>query len=225
LNKRQPLDSEKFPEGRAITKLGVEPQTIKIDSPFRYAQVVVSATLDSGDVIDVTRLAGKQVEGTGVSICDTGIVRGNANASTAIRFSIGGQTTTVKVEVVGFEKDTSLSWSKDVNPAIVKMGCNAGTCHGAKDGKNGFKLSLRGYDPIYDIRAFTDDMASRRVNLASPDDSLMLLKATSAVPHEGDYVEVESGYFARTKTPGSFASLDPEQFFARFLVDVPDPLI
>lgn len=73
----------------------------------------------------------------------------------------------------------------DVTPVLSKMGCNMGTCHGAKDGKNGFKLSLRGYDPVFDLRAFADDLASRRVNLASPDDSLILLKATGAVPHEG----------------------------------------
>src|SRR5205823_3220878 len=51
--------------------------------------------------------------------------------------------------------------------------------------KNGFKLSLRGYDPIYDVRSLVDDLAGRRINFASPDDSLMLLKATGAVPHEG----------------------------------------
>ena len=60
-----------------------------------------------------------------------------------------------------------------------------GTCHGSAQGKNGFKLSLRGYDPIFDVRALTDDQAARRVNLASPDDSLMLLKPTGAVPHVG----------------------------------------
>ncbi|MEX2217108.1 MAG: DUF1549 domain-containing protein, partial [Phycisphaeraceae bacterium] len=73
----------------------------------------------------------------------------------------------------------------DINPILSRLGCNAGTCHGSLNGKNGFKLSLRGYDAIYDIRSFTDDHASRRVNLASPDDSLMLLKATGAVPHQG----------------------------------------
>ena len=74
---------------------------------------------------------------------------------------------------------------RDVSPVLAHLGCNAGTCHGAKEGKNGFKLSLRGYDPETDVRALTDDLASRRVNLASPDDSLMLLKATAEVPHEG----------------------------------------
>src|SRR5262249_49771152 len=75
---------------------------------------------------------------------------------------------------------------RDVNPILSRLGCNAGTCHGSAQGKNGFKLSLRGYDPLFDVRALTDDLASRRVNIASPDDSLMLLKATGAVPHVGN---------------------------------------
>ncbi len=74
---------------------------------------------------------------------------------------------------------------RDVNPVMTKVGCNSGTCHGAAQGKNGFKLSLRGYDPILDVRALTDDLGSRRTNMASPDDSLMLMKATGAVPHVG----------------------------------------
>src|SRR5262249_14533254 len=77
---------------------------------------------------------------------------------------------------------------RDVNPILSRLGCNAGTCHGSAQGKNGFKLSLRGYDPLFDVRALTDDLASRRVNIASPDDSLMLLKATGAVPHVGGQV-------------------------------------
>jgi hypothetical protein len=75
-----------------------------------------------------------------------------------------------------------------VAPVLSRLGCNAGTCHGSVKGKNGFKLSLRGYDPIFDVRALTDDLSSRRVNLASPEDSLMLLKASSAVPHMGGMV-------------------------------------
>ena len=70
-------------------------------------------------------------------------------------------------------------------PVLSRLGCNAGTCHGSAQGKNGFKLSLRGYDPIFDVRALTDDHAARRINLASPDDSMMILKPTGAVPHVG----------------------------------------
>ena len=133
----------------------------------------------------MTRLVKNEIKGKVTTISKTGIVRGAINGTSSINFSIAGKSASLDIKISNQEQDTTLSWTKDVNPVIAKMGCNAGTCHGAKDGKNGFKLSLRGYDPIYDVRAFTDDIASRRVNLASPDDSLMLLKATSAVPHEG----------------------------------------
>ena len=78
-----------------------------------------------------------------------------------------------------------IDFAHDVAPVLSRLGCNAGTCHGSAQGKNGFKLSLRGYDPLFDVRALTDDQAARHVNLASPDDSMMLLKPTGAVPHVG----------------------------------------
>ena len=83
-----------------------------------------------------------------------------------------------------------------MNPILSRLGCNQGTCHGSAKGKNGFKLSLRGYDAIFDIRSLTDDHASRRISLASPEYSLMLLKPTGAVPHEGGVpFEVSDPYY------------------------------
>ncbi|MEX0977652.1 MAG: DUF1549 domain-containing protein, partial [Pirellulales bacterium] len=80
------------------------------------------------------------------------------------------------------------SFVRDVMPAMSKLGCNAGTCHGSLNGKNGFKLSLRGYDALHDHRALTDDIAARRINRAAPDQSLMLLKPAGAIPHVGGVV-------------------------------------
>ena len=75
------------------------------------------------------------------------------------------------VAVGGIEAEIGRSISSATSaPVLSRLGCNAGTCHGSEDGKNGFKLSLRGYDPLFDVRALTDDLASRRVNIASPDD-------------------------------------------------------
>jgi hypothetical protein len=73
-------------------------------------------------------------------------------------------------------------------PILAIVGCNAGTCHGAREGRNGFALSLRGYDPAADYRALTDDFAGRRVNRAQPEASLMLLKPSGGVPHGGGIV-------------------------------------
>jgi hypothetical protein len=78
-----------------------------------------------------------------------------------------------------------VSFAREVVPVLTKAGCNAGACHGTPTGKNGFRLSLRGYDPAVDIQALTRDMAGRRIDRIDPDRSLLLLKATAREPHEG----------------------------------------
>src|SRR3954470_10243610 len=78
-----------------------------------------------------------------------------------------------------------VSFRNDVMAVLSKAGCNAGTCHGNKNGKGGFKLSLRGQDPDLDYLSLTRDLASRRVNPIAPEESLILLKPTAEVPHEG----------------------------------------
>ncbi len=93
------------------------------------------------------------------------------------------------------------------------MGCNAGTCHGAKDGQRGFKLSLRGYDFQFDHRALTDDIGARRFNRANPDQSLMLLKASGSIPHVGGVLTRpgERHYELLRKWIASGADLDLDQ--------------
>ena len=77
------------------------------------------------------------------------------------------------------------SFRNDVLPVLTKSGCNSGPCHGALAGKNGFKLSLRGYDPDADYRALTRVALGRRVVKMAPAHSLILLKPTSTIPHGG----------------------------------------
>lgn len=78
-----------------------------------------------------------------------------------------------------------ITFRRDVMAVISKAGCNAGTCHGNANGKGGLKLSLRGQDPDLDWVAFTREQGGRRVNPLEPEKSLLLLKATAAIPHEG----------------------------------------
>src|SRR5262245_40939076 len=77
------------------------------------------------------------------------------------------------------------SFRNHVIPVLTKMGCNSGPCHGAAAGKNGFALTLRGYDPEADYNTLTRQAAGRRVNKLEPAMSLMLLKPTRTVPHMG----------------------------------------
>ena len=73
----------------------------------------------------------------------------------------------------------------EIEPILSRAGCNMGGCHGNASGKGGFKLSLRGENPDADYQALTSQHAARRINPFQPGQSLILLKATQAVPHEG----------------------------------------
>ena len=170
-----------------VAALQVEPEEIRLSNPHAYSQLVVTAHLGNGDATDVTReidLADQKL----VAISANGLVRGAADGAGSLGLSYAGQSLELPVKVSGMATEFLPDYVRDVSPLVAKTGCNAGTCHGAKDGKNGFKLSLRGYDPVHDLRAFTDDIAARRVNVAAPDSSLILLKATAGVPHEGGQV-------------------------------------
>ncbi|MGV3607345.1 MAG: DUF1549 domain-containing protein [Planctomycetaceae bacterium] len=78
-----------------------------------------------------------------------------------------------------------VSFRRDVMPIFFRAGCNTGTCHGSSRGKDGFMLSLFGYDAKGDYERVVNEMVGRRVNTAVPSQSLLLLKATGAVPHTG----------------------------------------
>lgn len=77
------------------------------------------------------------------------------------------------------------SFEGDVIPVLTRFGCNSGGCHGKLAGQNGFKLSLRGYAPEMDHEAISRDAIGRRVNSSEPARSLLLQKATNAMPHGG----------------------------------------
>ena len=74
-----------------------------------------------------------------------------------------GQKARLKVSVINADLPP-VRFVRDVMPVMSKVGCNAGTCHGSAKGKNGFKLSLRGYDADYDYAALINDLSGRRFN-------------------------------------------------------------
>jgi hypothetical protein len=76
-------------------------------------------------------------------------------------------------------------YANDVAPIMSRHGCNTSACHGKAEGQNGFKLSIFGSDPEADHASLTIDSRGRRIFLPSPESSLLLLKATGELPHEG----------------------------------------
>ena len=87
--------------------------------------------------------------------------------------------------VVSVRGGEPVSFELQVQPIMAASGCSTGACHGKSRGQNGFQLSLLGFDPEFDYAALTKNARGRRVFPAAPEQSLLLLKATGAVPHGG----------------------------------------
>lgn len=83
------------------------------------------------------------------------------------------------------KKAAQISFRNDILPVLSRSGCNQGSCHAKADGRNGFKLSIFAFDPASDYKEIVQDARGRRVFPASPENSLLLLKATQQMEHEG----------------------------------------
>lgn len=113
----------------------------------------------------------------------TAIPVGNGTAVITARF--GGQESSSQVSVSGLDQPHRWSFRNDVEPVLTKAGCNSGPCHGALAGKGGFRLSLKAYDVPGDFHTIVEQARGRRIELADPARSLVLIKPTGAVPHKG----------------------------------------
>ena len=104
----------------------------------------------------------------------------NLNQATAVGPTVNKSAT------VATSDGVSADFINDVNPLLSRLGCNAGTCHGSAKGKNGFKLSLRGYDPIFDVRALTDDHAAPGSILPRPKTASCCSRPPARCPMKGE---------------------------------------
>ena len=94
------------------------------------------------------------------------------------------------------EAGNEISFKNDVMPVFMRGGCNAGDCHGAARGKDGFMLSLFGYDPEGDWFRIMEELPGRRANLSAPEQSLLLTKMAGTVNHTGGTIfKPESKYY------------------------------
>jgi hypothetical protein len=108
-----------------------------------------------------------------------------ADGKTELFVTFAGQTLKLPVHVSQTKLQPAISFKLDVMPVFMKAGCNAGSCHGTSRGKDGFHLSLFGFDPEGDYYNLTRQQIGRRINLAFPQESLIVQKGLGAVQHTG----------------------------------------
>ena len=141
----------------SITKVSVSPTRVSISSPFDSAQLLVNGLRADGINVDLTDEVEVLSAPDFISISPSLLLRPVADGSGTIRLKAGGRTLNVPVRTSGARNPTPTDFELDVQPVLTRLGCNAGICHGSAQGKDGFFLSLRGYDAPADHLALTDD--------------------------------------------------------------------
>ena len=169
--------------------LRLVPSTLQLDRADDRAQVAVLATTDQGFTVDVTAQAqfelGANAPANVQRDGQRAILVAARDGDGELVATLGALTARSPLRVRGAAVQPPTSFTHDVLPILTHAGCNAGGCHGAASGKNGFALSLFAYDPAVDHRVLTRELKSRRVDLAQPEQSMLLQKGSGAVPHQG----------------------------------------
>ena len=168
-----------------VAEVRVFPTDVFLTTKQDHQSIVVQAVMEDGVTLDVTDKAKFVFADKSIARFEKGIVRSMADGKTDLQIKYAGKVLTVPVNVRQAAVERTISFKLDVMPVLMKAGCNSGACHGSSRGKDGFHLSLFGYDPDGDYFRLTKESIGRRINLAVPEESLVLEKGTGHVPHTG----------------------------------------
>jgi len=171
-------------------QLRVLPAEVKLHGNLERAQLLVTKADSAGNFSanspDATAAAQYlSADPAVVTVDDRGQLIAVGNGQTTIRVQADDWQGEVQVTVEEVTAEPKIQFMKHVRPVIAKAGCNMGACHASQYGKGGFKLSVFGFEPSKDWTAIVRDQLQRRINFVQPENSLLLLKPTMQVPHQG----------------------------------------
>jgi hypothetical protein len=189
----QPASAELL-EG--LTTLDVTPAEVELSSSRGTRQVLVRGTYRDGTTRDLTLFATWQPADAAIAEVARGrvVARGEGDMRLAVR--VGDLTREIAVRVRGFAQPDPVGFRTEVLPVLTRHGCNAGSCHGAPEGKGGFALSMLAYAPDRDEESLRNGGLVRRIEPIDPESSLLLRKPLLALPHVGGkrFRETDPGY-------------------------------
>ena len=197
-----------------IKSIKVLPEALTIENARDARRFLVMGETNDGMPVDLTHVAKARLDSFVATLGADGYVRARAPGTTEIVVEHGKHQLKLPVTVKTAAMP-SVGFVRDIQPIMARIGCNQGTCHGSANGKEGFKLSLRGYDPDFDYDALINDLSGRRFNRVEPDQSLMLLKATGGVPHEGGKVLDKNSEYYEVMRQWITEGTKPESLSAR----------
>lgn len=172
------------------TDSAVEPKTksvVRLRGADARQQLLATAKLDSGMLIDLTRYVTYEAAPQGIiKVTQSGVVVPlKDGAATVSARTTNGLTSSIQVAVEKYAEVPLINFPNQIVPIFTKGGCNGGGCHGKSGGQNGFRLSLLGFEPQEDYEHLVKEARGRRLFPASPQHSLLLLKGAATLPHGG----------------------------------------
>jgi hypothetical protein len=181
-----------------VSVLRVYPETVSLTDARDDQRLLVLQKNPDGSTVDITASAEFSVDVDGLVKIESGTVRPQSDGVGRIRVQSAGLMAEIPLQVMHAEVVPELSFRSEVLATLTKAGCNSGKCHGSASGKDGFRLSLFGYDPAGDQYRLTRELPGRRVNPDSPADSLLIRKALGEVNHTGGQCIQEGTAFHQT---------------------------
>ncbi|MEQ8855474.1 DUF1549 domain-containing protein [Gimesia sp.] len=179
-----------------MVQLNVYPQDIQLTTSRDRQSIIGQAVYDNGLTEDVTTKLQFKPTKEGIVRIENNMIYPAGDGETDVVTTFGGASVKLHSKVTKAKEDRPISFTLDVMPTFMRAGCNTGSCHGAARGKDGFRLSLFGFDPKGDYHRLTRELSGRRINLSMPQESLLLEKAIGAVPHTGGKLyEKDSEYY------------------------------
>jgi len=168
-----------------LVQLNVYPPDVTLTTSKDRQLVIVQAVQADGITRDVSKEASFTLGNPALCRRDGTTLYPVADGQTELKVEYGGKALTIPVKVERAADARPISFKLDVMPVWMKTGCNTGSCHGAARGKDGFRLSLFGFDPDGDYLRITRELPGRRIDLAVPEASLLIEKSIGVVPHTG----------------------------------------
>jgi hypothetical protein len=169
-----------------VQNVAIHPATVALKGEDDSKQLIVTGTLAGARLQDLTGDVKYEVaDPKVVRVTASGRVIPLADGRTEITARYGNHSIRVPVTTAAMTENLPINFSNHIVPIFTKLGCNSGGCHGKSGGQNGFALSLLGFVPEMDYMTLVKENRGRRLFLAAPEKSLLLLKATGQMAHAG----------------------------------------
>jgi len=173
------------PASPALSALHVYPSQVALTTARAAQTVVVQAEYADGITRDVTEKATWKIDNENFVVREGNKFLPKADGDAKLTVTFETANVDVPISVKQAAVDPPISFKLDVMPVFMKAGCNSGSCHGSARGRDGFRLSLFGFDPDGDYYRITREQPERRIDLSIPSECLLIEKATGQVPHTG----------------------------------------